>query len=130
MEATGYSTHASRSPAEITARLMDKQALASTRLSPEALDALKMFLALDVPLDRAAGTLSEFAKSAGLDIRSAQASFEARLDALSERGEDLSFDPLARGLWPSFGLLHRSGFRDRGRARPVWFLPVAAATTG
>lgn len=90
MEATGYSTHASRSPAEITARLMDKQALASTRLSPDALDALKTFLALDVPLDRAAETLSAFASSAGLDIRSAQTSFEARLDALSERGEDLS----------------------------------------
>ncbi|WP_007196230.1 ATP phosphoribosyltransferase regulatory subunit [Hoeflea phototrophica] len=90
MEATGYSTHASRSPAEITARLMDKQALASTRLSPDALDALKTFLALDVPLDRAAETLAAFASSAGLDIRSAQTSFEARLDALSERGEDLS----------------------------------------
>jgi ATP phosphoribosyltransferase regulatory subunit len=90
MEATGYSTHASRSPAEITARLMDKQALASTRLSAKSLEALKRFLALDVPLDRAAQTLSDFARSAGLDIRSAQASFEARLGALSERGEDLS----------------------------------------
>jgi ATP phosphoribosyltransferase regulatory subunit len=90
MEATGYSTHASRSPAEITARLMDKQALASTRLSPKSLEALKRFLALDVPLDRAAQTLSDFARSAGLDTRSAQARFEARLDALSERGEDLS----------------------------------------
>jgi ATP phosphoribosyltransferase regulatory subunit len=90
MEATGYSTHASRSPAEITARLMDKQALASTRLSAKSLEALKRFLALDVPLDRAAQTLSDFARSAGLDIRSAQARFEARLGALSERGEDLS----------------------------------------
>lgn len=90
MEATGYSTHASRSPAEITARLMDKQALASTRLSPASLDALKAFLALDVPLDRAAQVLSDFAKAAGLDIRAAQQSFEARLNALSERGEDLA----------------------------------------
>jgi ATP phosphoribosyltransferase regulatory subunit len=62
---------------------MDKQALASTRLSPDALDALKMFLALDVPLDRAAGTLSDFARDAGLDVQSAQTSFAARLDALS-----------------------------------------------
>ena len=90
MEATGYSTNASRSPAEITARLMDKQALDATRLSARALDALKTFLALDVPLDRAGQALSEFAAAAGLDIRAAQQSFEARLDALSERGEDLS----------------------------------------
>ena len=89
MEATGYSTHASRSPAEIAARLIEKQALASTRLSPESLAALKTFLALDVPLDRAAQTLSDFAGSARLDIQAAQASFEARLGALSERGEDL-----------------------------------------
>jgi ATP phosphoribosyltransferase regulatory subunit len=49
-----------------------------------------MFLALDVPLDRAAATLSDFASRRGLDIGRPQASFEARLDALSERGEDLA----------------------------------------
>jgi len=90
MQATGYSTNASRSPAEITARLMDKQALDATRLSTRSLDALRTFLALDVPLDRAAKALSDFAENAGLDIRAARASFEARLNALSERGEDLS----------------------------------------
>ncbi|WP_420408343.1 ATP phosphoribosyltransferase regulatory subunit [Hoeflea sp.] len=90
MQSTGYSTHASRSPAEIAARLIEKQALASTRLSPESLDALKTFLALDVPLDRAAQALSDFAARAGLDIDAAQASFEARLAALSGRGEDLA----------------------------------------
>jgi len=90
MQDTGYSTHASRSPAEIAARLIGKQALDTTRLSPQALDALKAFLALDVPLDRAASALAEFARDAGLDISHAQQAFEARLDALSERGEDLS----------------------------------------
>ena len=90
MEATGYSTHASRSPAEITARLMDKQALDSTRLSPAALDALKSFLALDVTLDCAATALAGFARTAGLDIRAAQDYFEARLEALSALGEDLA----------------------------------------
>ncbi|KGF68574.1 ATP phosphoribosyltransferase regulatory subunit [Hoeflea sp. BAL378] len=90
MAATGYSTHASRSPAEITARLMDKQALASTRLSPAALDALRAFLALDVTLDRAADALAGFARKAGLDIAAAQTRFEARLNALTERGEDLA----------------------------------------
>ncbi|OCW57188.1 ATP phosphoribosyltransferase regulatory subunit [Hoeflea olei] len=90
MEATGYSTHASRSPAEITARLMDKQALAATRLSAASLAALKSFLALDVTLDRAAAALSSFARDAGLDIAAAQARFEARLSALAARGEDLA----------------------------------------
>ena len=41
-------------------------------------------------LDRAATTLSDFARHAGLDISLAQQAFEARLDALSERGEDLA----------------------------------------
>jgi len=89
MQQTGYSTHASRSPAEIAARLIDKQALDATRLSAASLAALKTFLALDVPLDRAASALADFARDAGLDISAAQAAFEARLEALSERGEDL-----------------------------------------
>lgn len=90
MQETGYSTHASRTPAEIAARLIGKQALDATRLSPGSLDALKAFLALDVALDRAAPALADFARQAGLDISGAQSAFEARLDALSERGEDLS----------------------------------------
>ncbi|MEM5471978.1 ATP phosphoribosyltransferase regulatory subunit [Hoeflea sp. AS60] len=90
MQATGYSTNASRSPAEIAARLIDKQALDATRLSAGSLEALKAFLALDVPLDRAASKLADFARDAGLDISVAQQAFEARLNALAERGEDLS----------------------------------------
>ncbi|WP_417434489.1 ATP phosphoribosyltransferase regulatory subunit [Hoeflea sp.] len=89
MQETGYSSHASRSPAEIAARLMGKQALDATRLSPASLDALKAFLALDVPLDRAASALAEFARDAGLEISVAQRAFEARLNALEARGEDL-----------------------------------------
>jgi ATP phosphoribosyltransferase regulatory subunit len=89
MQETGYSTHASRSPAEIAARLIGKQALDSTRLSATSLDALKTFLALDVPLDRAASALADFARDADLDISGAQRAFEARLSALSARGEDL-----------------------------------------
>lgn len=89
MQATGYSTNASRSPAEIAARLIDKQALDATRLPAASLNALKTFLALDVPCDRAADTLSAFARDAGLDISAAHRNFVARLEALSERGEDL-----------------------------------------
>lgn len=90
MEATGYSTHASRSPTEIAARLMEKQALDATRLEPASLDALKTFLALDLPLDRAADALTDFAATAGLDIGDARARFAGRLDALRAAGEDLS----------------------------------------
>ncbi|AKI01730.1 ATP phosphoribosyltransferase involved in histidine biosynthesis [Hoeflea sp. IMCC20628] len=90
MQATGYSTNASRTPAEITARLMDKQSLDATRLPSASLDALKTFLALDVPLDCAGQALADFADHAGLDIRAARKQFEARLAALSDRGEDLS----------------------------------------
>ena len=89
MSQTGYSTNASRSPAEIAARLIDRQALDATRLSAGSLEALKAFLALNVPLDQAASALSDFAKNAGLDIHAAQQSFKARLNALMERGEDL-----------------------------------------
>ena len=89
MQETGYSTNASRSPAEIAARLISKQTLDATRLSTGSLDALKAFLALDVPLDQAASALSGFAREAGLDIKVAQQAFEARLAALSARGEDL-----------------------------------------
>lgn len=89
MQQTGYSTNASRSPAEIAARLISKQTLDATRLSARSLEALKAFLALDVPLDRAAAALSDFARDAGLDISVAQKAFEARLDALKQRDEDL-----------------------------------------
>jgi len=89
MQQTGYSTNASRSPSEIAARLIAKQTLDATRLPAGSLNALKAFLALDVPLDQAASALSGFARDAGLDIKIAQRAFEARLDALSERGEDL-----------------------------------------
>ncbi|MDF1606791.1 ATP phosphoribosyltransferase regulatory subunit [Hoeflea sp. YIM 152468] len=90
MQATGYSTHASRTPAEIASRLIDKQRLDAMRLSPTSLAALKAFLALDVPLDRAAAALAGFAQNTGLEISAAHRTFEARLKALAERGEDLA----------------------------------------
>jgi ATP phosphoribosyltransferase regulatory subunit len=89
MQQTGYSTNASRSPAEIAARLISKQTLDATRLSPEALDALKAFLVLDVKLDQAGQALSDFAQRAGLNISATLQAFEARVDALSQQGEDV-----------------------------------------
>src|SRR5690606_16970339 len=50
MQETGYSTNASRSPAEIAARLKAKLALAQTQLDGGALLLLREFLTLHLPL--------------------------------------------------------------------------------
>lgn len=82
MVETGYSTNASRSPADIARRLRQKLALAETRLDPVAIDTLRIFLSLSVPLSEAPSALAGFAEKAGLDIGSALASFGARVEAL------------------------------------------------
>ncbi|OJU98453.1 MAG: ATP phosphoribosyltransferase regulatory subunit, partial [Shinella sp. 65-6] len=53
MEATGYSTNASRSPAAIARRLREKMELANTRLDSHTLALLKEFLALEISLAEA-----------------------------------------------------------------------------
>ena len=50
MDAIGLSASAGRTPAEIARRLIEKAELRSVRLSDEAFDALKRFLAIHVPL--------------------------------------------------------------------------------
>ncbi|PWW01590.1 ATP phosphoribosyltransferase regulatory subunit [Hoeflea marina] len=89
MEATGYSTHASRTPAEIARRLVEKRQLEEIRLSDAALSALRSFLALEAPLADAEAALSDFAESAGLDIAQACWAFGARVEALKAVGADL-----------------------------------------
>ncbi|MEK1925905.1 MAG: ATP phosphoribosyltransferase regulatory subunit, partial [Rhizobium giardinii] len=49
MEATGYSTNASRSPKEIAARLKEKRALEKTALDGRTLGLLREFLSLSIP---------------------------------------------------------------------------------
>ena len=88
MAATGYSTHASRSPREIAARLAARQELEATRLAGDRLAALQAFLALEAPLDQAATRLAEFADKAGLDIAEALGGFSERVRALTARGSD------------------------------------------
>jgi ATP phosphoribosyltransferase regulatory subunit len=90
MKETGYSTNASRSPAEITRRLREKLALAATRLPDESFTLLKTFLALQVPLSEASKALADFAASAGLKIEAALSDFDSRIAALSNVGVDLS----------------------------------------
>ena len=91
--------------------------------------ALKAFLAIHVPLDRAADALAAFAKGAGLAARR-----RARRLCGARRGDRpprpaARRDPLRRRLRPPARLLHRPGLRDR-RCRALsgrW--PAAAATT-
>ncbi len=90
MEETGYSTHASRSPEEIAARLVEKTRLEKTRLSDKAFAALRTFLSLEAPLAEATGRLEAFAASAGLDIGAALDLFAARAERLTASGANLS----------------------------------------
>lgn len=90
MVETGYSTNASRSPAEIARRLREKLALAATRLPDESFKLLKEFLALQAPLSDASKALSDFAQGAGLKIEAALSDFDKRIAALSNAGVDLS----------------------------------------
>ncbi|TCQ12095.1 ATP phosphoribosyltransferase regulatory subunit [Rhizobium sp. PP-F2F-G36] len=90
MEETGYSTNASRSPAEIARRLKEKRALAETRLDGSALLLLREFLTLRLPLAEASAALAGFADAADLKLGPAIAAFDARLAALANAGADLS----------------------------------------
>ena len=88
MEATGYSTNASRSPADIARRLREKMELASTRLDSRTLALLKEFLALELSLAEAPAALAAFADKAGLSLGEALVRFESRVSALREIGVD------------------------------------------
>lgn len=82
MEAAGIPLAAGRTPEEIAHRLIEKAELASVRLSPQAFEALRRFLAIRVPLSEAVSTLSEFAAQAGLSLGDAMSGFTKRIDAL------------------------------------------------
>ncbi|MBL0370577.1 ATP phosphoribosyltransferase regulatory subunit [Rhizobium sp. KVB221] len=90
MQATGYSSNASRSPASIARRLREKRALASTALDPAKLEVLKEFLSLSVSLKYAPDVFATFARSAGLKLDGAVDRFDARVAALTGIGVDLS----------------------------------------
>lgn len=89
MQATGYSTNASRSPAEIAARLKEKLELAGTRLDGAALLLLREFLSLELPLSEASAALAGFADAAGLKLGPALSRFDERVAALGNAGLDL-----------------------------------------
>jgi ATP phosphoribosyltransferase regulatory subunit len=90
MDATGYSTNASRSPLEIARRLREKRELARTALEPAKLSALREFLSLSVSLKYAPDVLATFARGTGLALDAAVSHFDARVAALAKTGIDLS----------------------------------------
>ena len=95
MAEAGLSPSAGRTPQEIARRLIEKAELRSVRLSADAFEALKTFLAIDVPLDRAAAELEKFAVGAGLSLGGALQNFGARVEAIAAEGlplEDICYD--------------------------------------
>jgi ATP phosphoribosyltransferase regulatory subunit len=88
MEATGYSTNASRSPKEIAARLKEKRALEKTALDGRTLAVLREFLSLNMPLANAPAALFAFAEKSGLTLDGALSRFDARVAALGNAGVD------------------------------------------
>jgi ATP phosphoribosyltransferase regulatory subunit len=86
MEQSGLSPSAGRTPDEIARRLIEKADLRSVRLSREAFDALKRFLAIRAPLEGAAAALAAFAGEAGVSLGSALDLFSARAEAIAGHG--------------------------------------------
>lgn len=86
MEEAGISPHAGRKPEEIASRLIEKAALESVRLAPDALSALEAFLSIRVPLRHAGDALRDFAGNAGISLGAALEAFGARARVLAEHG--------------------------------------------
>jgi ATP phosphoribosyltransferase regulatory subunit len=86
MGEAGLSPSAGRTPDEIARRLIERAELRSVRLSAEAFDALKTFLAIHVPLADAASALEKFAANSGLSLGAALNNFAARAEAISAHG--------------------------------------------
>jgi ATP phosphoribosyltransferase regulatory subunit len=86
MQAAGLPASGGRTPDEIARRLLEKAELSRVHLPDAALAALKVFLAIRVPLDRATDALAAFAKGAGLKLNRALDLFAARADAIAGHG--------------------------------------------
>lgn len=86
MEAQGLSPAIGRTPDEIARRLIEKAELGAVRLAGEAFAALKQFLAIRVPLEAAADTLTRFADEAGLALDAALDLFRRRAGIIAANG--------------------------------------------
>ncbi len=90
MEEGGLPPNRGRSPEEIAERLIEKMALANTRLRVAYLERLRTFLALDCPLAEAPARLEALEAESGVEFGTALAFLRARNAALVEAGVDLT----------------------------------------
>jgi ATP phosphoribosyltransferase regulatory subunit len=89
MDAGGLPPNRGRTPEEIAERLVEKMALANTRLRSTYLDRLRAFLALDCPLDEATTRLEAMEAESGVEFGPALELFRARAASLRAAGVDL-----------------------------------------
>jgi ATP phosphoribosyltransferase regulatory subunit len=95
MQRAGLSESSGRAPQDIARRLIEKAELRSVRLSSEAFEALRAFLAIKVPLAGAAVALSDFAKASGLSLVRSLDAFSRRVEAVGRHGQasdDVAYD--------------------------------------
>tara|TARA_R110002126_G_scaffold151287_21_gene298268 strand:- start:5342 stop:6454 length:1113 start_codon:yes stop_codon:yes gene_type:complete len=90
MKATGYSTNASRSPADIAHRVVEKRRLSQVSLSENELAILREFLSIKISLDSAVAKLEAFASHSGLAIEPSLKSFSERISQLVAMDIDIS----------------------------------------
>ena len=86
MNEHGLPMSGGRTPEEIARRLLEKTELRRVRLPDSAFTALKTFLDIHVPLDRAVDMLAGFARSAGLKLDGALDLFAARVREIGRHG--------------------------------------------
>ena len=119
MEEAGLSPSAGRTPGDIARRLIEKAELRSVRLSNEAFDALKTFLAINVPIAEATDALRQFAADASLSLGAALDKFTARAEALKSHGlpaDVVRYDAaFGRPLDYYTGMAFEIAVRDDGR---------------
>lgn len=119
MAETGFTASASRTPAQIARRIIEKTELRSVRLSGEAFEALKSFLSIKVPFEQAFATLEKFAAAAGLSLGGALDNFAARAEAIDGHGlpiNSLTYDAaFGRPLDYYTGLVFEISAQDSGR---------------
>lgn len=86
MQATGFSSTAGREPGEIAHRLLEKARLRSVRLSDDALNALRAFLAIQASLPEAVDRITAFAEEAGIVLDDSLEAFAERLNRIKDEG--------------------------------------------
>ncbi|RCL02157.1 MAG: ATP phosphoribosyltransferase regulatory subunit [Candidatus Tokpelaia sp. JSC188] len=87
---TGICPSAGRTPQDIAARLIEKQAIADLHLDSVVLAALEDFLSINVSLDKAEQTLNYFAARHDLALEDVITLFATRIKDIDNRGLDLT----------------------------------------